>query len=234
MESWLSACVESCELVSVLRERRAVRALAVVDGDSPADKTASIYKAADKASEECGIRLDVLVLRRGELDDLVADGPGNDAKLILEAGTTLRGRVPAVRGRVEPPDPTGITEDEFEYNMQLHGFELMGTARRMRETPTVRPEYVVAGAMFRMHMRRISSGIPVVLCNARMNYGLLMYVARSYGFAGRLLGVMSDIRAEGRLSGVVDEPVSILKKCGTVPKMPFGNSVREALDAYAC
>ena len=71
-------------------------------------------------------------------------------------------------------------------------------------------------------------------CCAEINYGLMLYLARSYGFAGRLLGVMSDIRAAGRPAGVVDDSISILKQCGTVPRMPFAGSVREALDVYAC
>lgn len=232
--SKLYAWTKSCGLVSVLQERQAARALAVMDDDSP-DYTASLYRAADDMSKECGMRLDMLVLYSDELDRLVAGGPGNDVKAILHFGEVVRGRMPAIRGSVETPDPASITEEEMEYNMYLHGFEMMSaTGRTIPETAIIRPEYVVAGAMFGMHTRRISSGIPVVLCNADVNYGLLLYVARSYGFAGRLLGIMSDIRAEGRLAGTMDEPISILKKCGTVPRMPFANSVREALDTYAC
>lgn len=214
-----------------MQERRAARALAVVGYDSP-DKVASLYRTAD---DMCGVRLDLLVLRRDELGELVAGGPGNDAKVILHSGNVVRGKMPAIRGSVAPPDPANITEDELEYNMHLHGFDLMSaTGRTIPETAVVRPEYIVAGAMFGMHARRISSGIPVVMCNADINYGLLLYVARSYGFAGRLLGIMSDIRAEGRLVGIIDGPILTLKKCGTVPRMPFANSVKEALDTYAC
>ena len=233
--SGLSTCAESCEMMSVLYENQTVQILAVLDDDSTLDKMMLPYEVIDRMSKRYETRLDLLVVRRGELDDLLAQGPGNDAKHILDSGTMVCGDMPAIYDDVQPPDPTCIAEDVFEYNMYRYGFKLMRTTRHtIRKTHLVRPEYLIAGVLFGMHTRRISSGIPVVMCNARMSYGLLLYLARSYGFAGRLLGIMLDIRAEGRLVGTVDESTSILEKCGTNPKVPFRDSVREALDTYGC
>ena len=231
----LYARTESCELVSAHYENGTVRMLVVVSNGYPTDEIVALHHDVDRMSAERDARLDLLVLRHDELEELVADGPGNDAKLILSAGTTIRGRAPAIRGNVEPPDPTQITEDEFDYNMWRYGFELMrSTEYTMPETALVRPEYVIAGILFGMHDRRISSGIPVMMSNAHISYGLLVYLARSYRFAGRLLGIMLDLRSEGRLVGIIDEPITLLERCGTVPKKPFGGMVGEALRVYGC
>lgn len=233
--SGLYARTESCELVSAHYENGTVRMLVVTDNDYPTDEIVALHQDVDRMSDRCEARLDLLVLRHDDLEEMVADGPGNDTKLILSAGTTIRGRAPAIRGSVEPPDPTQITEDEFEYNMWRYGFDLMRTTKyTMPETALVRPEYVIAGVLFGMHDRRISSGIPVMMSNARISYGLLVYLARSYRFAGRLLGIMLDIRSEGRLVGMIDEPITILERCGTVSKKQLEGMVGEALRVYGC
>ena len=135
---------------------------AITGRDSP-EAAASLYGAADHVCAECGVRLDLLVLNDDELRGLVA-GHGNDAKEILRSGVVMRGSKPAVRDSVAAPDPAGMTDAEIEYNLHLYGFDLMGTGRAIQETAVARPEYVVAAVMFGMHARRISSGIPVVLC----------------------------------------------------------------------
>ena len=209
--------------------------LVVVDDRYPTDDIVTLHQDVDGMADGCEARLDLLVLRRNEFEGLVTDGPGNDAKFILGAGTTIRGRAPTIRGNMEPPDPTQITEDEFEYNMWRHGFELIrSTKYTMPETALIRPEYVIAGVLFGMHDRRISSGIPVMMSNARISYGLLACLARSYGFAGSLLGIMLEMRSEGRLVGVVDEPIAILEGCGIVPKKQYWGMVGEALRVYGC
>ena len=233
--SSLYARTEPCEVVSVHYENGTARMLVVADNGYQTDEIVALHQAVDRMSDKCEARLELLVLRHNDLEEMVADGPGNDAKFILGAGTTIRGRAPAIRGSVEPPDPTQITEDEFEYNMWRYGFDLMRSAKyTMPETALVRPEYVIAGVLFGMHDRRISSGIPVMMNNARISYGLLVYLARSYRFAGRLLGIMLEMRSEGRLVGVIDEPITILERCGTIPKKQFEGTVGEALRVYGC
>ena len=88
----LYARTESCELVSAHYENGTVRMLVVVSNGYPTDEIVALHHDVDRMSAERDARLDLLVLRHDELEELVADGPGNDAKLILSAGTTIRGR----------------------------------------------------------------------------------------------------------------------------------------------
>ena len=110
----LSGLSITCELVCVSQERQAARVLAVTDGDSPEaaspEAVASLYRAADHISAECGVRLDLLVLDYDGLCGLVDDVCGNDAKEILHSGVVVRSSTPAVRGSVAPPDPSRMTD----------------------------------------------------------------------------------------------------------------------------
>ena len=132
---------------------------------------------------------------------------GNDVKHVLHTGIMMMGSSPALSGDTVPPEPIGITRSELDYNMERHGFSLI-LMEDMEKTRIIRPEYVIAGAMFSRDPRRIFSGIPVMLCNGGINYGLLTYLARRYLFEETLLGIITDAagrRPPCRYSGQTDQ-----------------------------
>lgn len=204
--------------------------LMVLDAET---EVAGAYRAADRAEKESGLRADVLAVSQKEFDELMRDESGNDAKRIAAYGVTSGERImPA--GKTDPPNPPDITAEEFVYNMGRFGYSLYDTHGKVTaRAPDIRAEYIISGIMLDRHTRRIGSGIPVVLCNAVINYGLLLYLARRYGFAGRLYGILLRLHKLGRAPDS-ERAISILDMCNVKPLMPSQQSITEALHVYGC
>ena len=115
--------------------------------------------------------------------------------------------------------------------MERHGFSLI-LAEDMKKTRIIRPEYVIAGAMFSKDPRRIFSGISVMLCNGGINYGLLTYLARRYLFEETLLGIIYILRDAGRLADVADRQIKMMESRGVAPYMRAKTSILDALRVY--
>ena len=214
-----------CATIAVLQEGLDTRMVAVCD------EPARILDCLDGASHDA--RLDCLALDGREFDVLVRDILGNDAKHVLHAGMVMVGNSPALSGDTVPPEPMGITRSELDYNMERHGFSLV-LMEDMKKTRIIRPEYVIAGAMFSRDPRRIFSGIPVMLCNGGINYSLLTYLARRYLFEETLLGIIQTLRDAGRLADTADRHIKMMESRGVAPYMRAKTSILDALRVYEC
>ena len=210
------------EFAATIRQEACTDILIVTDHKS------ETYRRMIDVEQKRRVRLDALILSESEFADLLDDEDGNDCKRMARRGLLLRGARPAVKGGIEPPRPRHITEDEFGYNMKRFGFELLGASHPA--VRRIRPEYVIAGVMFSRHARRTYSGIPVLLCNAGINYGLLLYLAHAYRFTRILYGMLLDLQAEGKTA--MNEAISTLGSAGVHPIMPSPNTVKEALRVY--
>lgn len=214
-----------CATFAVLQEGLDTRMVAVCD------EPARILDHLDGISYDA--RLDCLALDGQEFDTLIRDTLGNDVKHVLHTGIMMIGSSPALSGDTVPPEPIGITRSELDYNMERHGFSLI-LMEDMKKTRIIRPEYVIAGAMFSRDSRRIFSGIPVMLCNGGINYGLLTYLARRYLFEETLLGIIQTLRDAGRLADIADRQIKIMELRGVAPYMRAKTSILDALRVYEC
>lgn len=179
-----------------------------------------------------GMGINCLVMYEHELNAMTKSYLGNDIKYMLSHGA-VSGLVPEMVGNVEPPDPARMVEDDIIWNMSKCGFHLYDMNGPInRAGADTRPEYVFAAVLFDRNMRRIDSGLPVLLCNANINHALLIFLARKYRFAGTLFGLMLDLKLLGRDG--FNKPISILSACGVIPTMPIKGITKEALRVYGC
>ena len=87
--------------------------------------------------------------------------------------------------------------------------------------------------MFHDDARRIDA-VPVIIAkNPKISYDLLLFLARKYGFGGRMLGILRTLRdlvAHGMKR--VDEPIRLLEAMGTEEAKADAKSIKEKLRLY--
>ena len=173
-----------------------------------------------------------IIMRENDMIELAMSPLGNDIKQILAYGETT-GNVPLIKGTIDPPKPSELTYDDIGYNLGKYGFYLNNLDGRVESNGMdVHPEYLFAAILFERNMRRIDSGLPVLLCRGKINYPLLMFVARKYRFAGRLFDLLSCLKTCGVHN--LDATITVLNTYNIKPVMPNINIVREAMRVYGC
>ena len=177
-----------------------------------------------------GTPLNCMVADDAALDDLLGDAAGNDAKLIVRSGCTLAGSDPVFRGPSGPPRPAEFTKNEMFCNMERYGFEMIGTPSDLGERP-IRPEYVITATHFDTEPRWFIAGVAVMLCNCRINWRLLLYLAELYGYEGTLYGVADSLCRQGRDFWW---PVDVWRARGIRMVPTEDDTVRDALRIYGC
>lgn len=190
---------------------------------------AEAFGLADAIQEMHGTPVGCMVLGS---DALLRDRNGNDAKRMVSNGTVLEGGL-RVAGPVTPPRPAAVTADEMAKNLDRHGFPIC-----VRDMPGpaayMRPEYTIAASQFTNEARWYISGMAVLLCHPEMNWDLMLYLARTYGFAGMLRGILEGLADNGY---VFEYPLSVLRRYGA--RVPDGlpvelhGELREVLRVYA-
>ena len=182
---------------------------------------AEAFRRAESVQARHGTPLGCMVV---ESDALLHDECGNDAKNIVANGTRLAGSLKA-SGRVAPPRPAALSKDDLVVNLDRHGFPIC-THDPPETAARVRPEYVIAASYFTNEPRWYLSGTAVLLCRSKIDWGLILYLARVYGFARTLHGILNRLAEEGRTLGY---PLSALREYGAVK---IGSDMRETLRVY--
>ena len=87
--------------------------------------------------------------------------------------------------------------------------------------------------MFHDDARRIDA-IPVIIAkNPKISYDLLLFLARKYGFGGKMLGILRTLRnlvTHGIKA--VDEPIRLLEAIGMEEVRANSKSIKEKLRLY--
>ena len=87
--------------------------------------------------------------------------------------------------------------------------------------------------MFHDDARRIDA-VPVIIAkNPKISYDLLLFLARKYGFGGKMLGILRTLR-NLVVHGVkrVDEPIRLLEAMRTEEAKADAKSIKEKLRLY--
>ena len=178
-----------------------------------------------------GGRIDDMTLRltMDEFNQLILDPCGNHVKIMIAEGTIKNGNPPVVSGDIAPPRRSFITNAEIEYNARRFGYRLRG--ERSNGWRLVRPEYVVSAILLGHNIRRIESGIPVILCKAPIVWGLMAYEAIRYGYESTLLGLVREIMGTGRIQNA-NAAMRALELFGAKP-LPHEGTM-EAMRVYGC
>lgn len=190
-----------------------------------------VYRRADAIAERFGTPVDCLVTDSESLHELLYDdAAGNDAKRIIRCGRRLAGAARDIPGEWAPPRPAAMSRGDMLYNMDRHGFEMI-VPRAYPHRSEARSEYTITGAHFSSEPRWYITGFAVMLCKGGINWHLLLYLARTYGYEGTLYGMLAELARNGRELGW---PLSVLSRSGTKPVPTEPDTVREALAVYGC
>ena len=199
----------------------------------------------EKAAHEIGVRLNVkvepLVVAGAELveglrspeknplketlfDMVVLYMPQNFWKLIRD--TMVHG----VRIRFDPErtDPSKIGEKDLAYNLARLGYKEIGSEGERGQDFSV--EYTVSSALLSEDKRRIAA-VPVLLAKNKIDYSILVFLARRYGFAEKLLGVLIAL-IKVAPSREIDHAVASMSGAGISPAKMDEAHVRQTLRLY--
>lgn len=190
-----------------------------------------VYRGADSVAERFGTPLDCLATDSESLNNLLyGDASGNDAKRIIHGGRRLAGTVRPFSGEWVPPRPVAISRGDMLHNMDRHGFDMI-LHREYPHNSNIRAEYVIAGAHFSMEPRWYMTGFAVMVCKNRMDWHLMLYLARTYGYEGMLYGTLEELARNGREFGW---PLWALRQSGAEPVPAEPDTIRDALTVYEC
>ncbi len=234
--------VESILLLDPERNEKLNRAepLVLMDG-----KDKAWEGRVEKAAREIGVRLNVrvepLVVPDAELIEELRSPQKNPFKEMLSVVVVLcmpqdfwklirDAVVRGVRIRFDPErtDPSKIGEKDLFYNLARLGYRELGSeAERGRDFAV---EYIVSSALLGEDKRRIAA-VPVLLVKNKVDYSLLVFLSRRYGFAEKLLGVLVAL-IKVAPSREIDHAVAAMSGAGISPAKMEEAHVRRALRLY--
>ena len=128
-------------------------------------------------------------------------------------------------------NPAKIPEEDIVFNLARFGYTEMGS--KVKQGKLFCIEYVIASIMFHDDARRIDA-VPVIIAkNPKISYDLLLFLARKYGFSGKMLGILHTLRnlvAHGMKT--IDEPIRLLEAMGIEEVKASTKSIKEKLRLY--
>lgn len=129
-------------------------------------------------------------------------------------------------------NPAKISEDDIVFNLARFGYTEFGP--KVKQGRFICIEYIITAIMFQNNARRIDA-IPVILAknSDKTNYDLLLFLARKYGFGGKMLGILKALRnlvAHGMK--VIVEPIHLLEAMKIEEIKADQKSIKEKLKLY--
>ncbi|MGI0066531.1 MAG: hypothetical protein ACREA5_05540, partial [Nitrosotalea sp.] len=90
-------------------------------------------------------------------------------------------------------NPGKISEEDLIFNLARFGYTEFGP--QIKHGKVICIEYIINATMFQNDARRMDA-IPVILAknSDKTNYDMLLFLARKYGFGGRILGILRVLR----------------------------------------
>ena len=160
-------------------------------------------------------------------DKIVISNP-QDFWLAIKTANDKGFIISAIQDETSPPN---IPEEDLVYNLVRFGYSEFGPTVRQGSPYCI--EHIIAAIMFHGDARRIEA-VPVIIAkNPQINYDLLLFLARKFGFAGNVLGMLRTLRNQvvhGMKS--VDGPIRLLEAMKIEEMETDGKAVREKLKMY--
>ena len=202
------------------------------------EKTRSLMRTIKTRSY---IRIEYLAMSEGELIDFLKSPEKNPIKEMLSNKIALH--LPQnfwiiirnayihgmrIKFDIEQTNPSKLGDGDLTYNLARFGYKELGPEIRRGEDISI--EYIIASILLGEDKRRIAA-IPILLAKNKTNYGLLAFLSQKYGFAERLLGILTLLTSI-RPSRELDETITSLKEAGINPTRPDESHMRDALRLY--
>lgn len=190
------------------------------------------------------IRMDYLALESGMFLDLLKSNESNTIREMLHnkiailhpqdfwfviKNATEKGI--KISANQYETNPAKISEEDLVFNLARFGYTEIGP--KVKQGKMFCIEYIIASIMFHNDARRIDA-IPVIIAkNSKISYDLLLFLARKYGFGGKILGILRTLRnlvAHGMKA--IDEPIKLLEAMKTEEVKADIKSMEEKLRLY--
>ena len=128
-------------------------------------------------------------------------------------------------------NPAKISEEDIVFNLARFGYKEIGSKVKSGKLFCI--EYVISSIMFHDDARRMDA-VPIIIAkNSKTSYDLLLFLARKYGFGGKVLGILRTLRnlvAHGMET--IDEPIRLLEAMRIEEVKANAKSIKEKLRLY--
>jgi hypothetical protein len=191
------------------------------------------------------IKIDYLILDDDTFLGLLKSNESNPVREMLHNKITVlhpQGFWMSIRGEIlrgtmivaeeDEIHPAKISENNLVFNLARLGYTELGP--KLEQGRPICIEYILSAIMFRNDVRRMDA-IPIILAknSKKTSYDLLLFLARRYGFEGKILGILKALRnlvTHGMTN--IDEPIRLLKAMRIEEIKPNTKSMREKLRLY--
>ena len=128
-------------------------------------------------------------------------------------------------------NPARISEEDIVFNLARFGYTEIGSKVKQRKLFCI--EYVISSIMFHDDVRRMDA-VPVIIAkNPKISYDLLLFLARKYGFGGKVLGILRILRSlVAHRMKTIDEPIRLLEAMRIEEVKANTKSIKEKLRLY--
>ncbi|MDG7018597.1 MAG: hypothetical protein JRN73_09640 [Nitrososphaerota archaeon] len=234
--------VESILLLDPVRNEKLNRAepLVLMDGKDKA-REGRVEKAAREIGVRLSVRVNPLVVDGAELVEGLRSPQKNPFKEMLSEVVVLcmpqnfwklirDAAVHGVRIRFDPErtDPSKIGEKDLAYNLARLGYREIGSEAERGQGFSV--EYTVSSALLSEDKRR-TAAVPVLLAKNKIDYPLLCFLSRRYGFAEKLLGALIAM-IKVVPTKEVDHAIAAISGAGVSPAKMDEAHIRQTLRLY--
>jgi hypothetical protein len=214
--------------------------LALTDGK---DKTqeGKVEKIAYEIGTRLNVRMEPLVVAGADLIERLRSLEKNPFKELLPGMVVLympqrfwrliRNAVvhgARIKFDADRTDPSKMGEKDLAYNLARLGYMELGTEAKGGRDFSV--EYIVSSALLGEDKRRIAA-VPVLLAKNKVDYSLLVFLSRKYGFAEKLLGALVALIKVVPSRGI-EHALAAMSSAGVVPAKVDEAHVRQALRQY--
>ncbi len=203
-----------------------------------------IHAMAETLQQTCNIRIDYLALENGTFIDLLKSNERNTVREMLHDKIAIlhpqdfwldmknvTGKGIKISAISHETSPAKISEEDIVFNLARFGYVEIGS--KVKQGKPFCIEYVISSIMFHDDARRIDA-VPVIIAkNPKISYDLLLFLARKYGFGGKMLGILRTLRnlvAHGM--NTVDEPIALLEAMRIEEVKADAKSIEEKLRLY--
>lgn len=203
-----------------------------------------IHTIAETLQQTHNVRMDYLALENGTFIDLLKSNEHNTIREMLHdkiailhpqdfwlevKNVTEKGiKIYAISHEISPAK---ISEEDIVFNLARFGYTEIGS--KVKQGKLFCVEYVISSIMFHDDTRRMDA-IPVIIAKTpKISYDLLLFLARKYGFGGKMLGILRILRnLVAHRMKTVDEPIRLLEAMGIEEVKVNIKSIKEKLRLY--
>lgn len=190
------------------------------------------------------IRIDYLTLEDKTISDLLKSNETNTVRemlhdkiaithpqdfwLVIKNSTQKGIRILAEQ---KETNPAKISQEDLVFNLARLGYTEIGTKTKQGRLFCI--EYTIASIMFHGDARRVDA-VPVIIAkNPKTSYDLLLFLARKYGFEGKMLGILRTLRnLVAHKMKTIDEPIRLLDAMKIQEVKADSKSMKERLRLY--